>query len=509
MPERGARAMIRNVEVSSSDKMRLKKRATTRVDGKARALFLALFALPALTCQGILAASALAKDPATEAMIEVGKTLKGTIDSTAKAVDAALEGKPKKRKTAKKTKPDNGADGEPSKKPASAEGERPAPKAATQDDEPGDRRAKTKIGQEPASATKQAAKEPKPAVVDKNPVSEQVEDTAVKTPVNAASPGPKKSFPRTLEEAKAEDAAAAKPPETWSETEIADARARCAEVLKRISAVAIPETPIRQGACGTPAPIQLISIGKNPEVSISPPAILTCELADKLAGWLENDLQPLAKKHLGAAVIKIETMSSYSCRNAYGRAHNKLSEHGIANALDIRGFVTASAKSAMVLDDWGTPQREILARIAAEKAKAEKLAAEKAAAEKAAQDNKSGSASDTDGKGDVPAIETADVPKAAPAAKGPASGFSLNDAAHLGGPRLAAASTAKAIVDIEIAVPGIKAPPPGPRRFLHEAHAAACRIFGTTLGPEANAAHRNHFHVDMAKRKSASTKICD
>ena len=51
-------------------------------------------------------------------------------------------------------------------------------------------------------------------------------------------------------------------------------------------------------------------------------------------------------------------------------------------------------------------------------------------------------------------------------------------------------------------------PPTGPRaRFLREAHAAACRIFGTTLGPEANEAHRNHFHVDMAERKVK--KICD
>jgi hypothetical protein len=48
---------------------------------------------------------------------------------------------------------------------------------------------------------------------------------------------------------------------------------------------------------------------------------------------------------------------------------------------------------------------------------------------------------------------------------------------------------------------------PPVREFLHQAHAAACRIFGTTLGPEANADHRNHFHVDMAPRKF--TKICD
>ena len=43
--------------------------------------------------------------------------------------------------------------------------------------------------------------------------------------------------------------------------------------------------------------------------------------------------------------------------------------------------------------------------------------------------------------------------------------------------------------------------------FLRAAHASACRVFGTVLGPEANAAHRNHFHVDMAERKIKS--ICE
>jgi hypothetical protein len=43
--------------------------------------------------------------------------------------------------------------------------------------------------------------------------------------------------------------------------------------------------------------------------------------------------------------------------------------------------------------------------------------------------------------------------------------------------------------------------------FLKSAHAAACQIFGTTLGPEANNAHRNHFHIDMAPRRVK--KICD
>ncbi len=350
------------------------------------------------------------------------------------------------------------------------------------------------------------------------------------------------AFPVTVPEAKAAAEAEAKPPETWSEAEVADAKARCAVILKKISAIAIPEAPIKQGACGTPAPIQLISIGRKPEVSISPPAIMTCELAEALSQWLHADLQPLAKKHLGAEIIKIENMSSYACRNAYGRTHNKLSEHGIANALDIRGFTTAAGKTALVLEDWGTPQREILARIAAEKAAADKAAAERAAAEKAAQAaqmaNKSGlapaappsaTASSAGGPAagivrstiidGVPKV-TVTIPGAKPSPpRGADPAFAISEPDKLGGPKLKdkVAGPATAALPVnpnsgpnsgptfgdDIARHGPKA------AFLQAAHAAACRTFGTTLGPEANSAHRNHFHVDMAHRKSTTTKICD
>ena len=36
-------------------------------------------------------------------------------------------------------------------------------------------------------------------------------------------------------------------------------------------------------------------------------------------------------------------------------------------------------------------------------------------------------------------------------------------------------------------------------------HAAACRTVGTVLGPEANRAHRNHRHVDMAEMAERTT----
>lgn len=303
--------------------------------------------------------------------------------------------------------------------------------------------------------------------------------------------------------------AAAKPP-AWSETEIADARAQCAVVLQRIHAIVLPHEPIKEGACGAPAPIELVSIGQKPQVVLSPPAIVTCDFAEALAGWVERDLQPLARKHLKSEIIKIETMSSYSCRNAYGRKKTRLSEHALANALDIGGFVTATTKTARLLQDWGKPQREIIAELEAEKRAADAAAAKVAgtgiaanpapAALPLALPSTTGAAAAELARSTiiegVPAATTELV--SVPATKG---------ANHLGGPALPPAQKGiAALKKAGMTAPARPAPDAAERAFLIGAHKAACKIFGTTLGPEANADHLNHFHLDMAERKF--TKIC-
>lgn len=339
-----------------------------------------------------------------------------------------------------------------------------------------------------------------------------------------------KSWPKTIPESQAEKDAKSKPPAQWTPQEIAEGRARCEVILKRIHAIAIPQDPIKEGLCGAPAPVQLISLGQDPQVALDPPATVNCDFAESLQNWLEQDVQPLAQKHLGGRVIKMEIMSSYSCRNAYGRAGNKLSEHGIANALDIRGFVTSTGKTAYVLEDWGTPQREILARIAAEKEKAAKAQAAQEAAAKAAQAAQAtskkppvnqppaatastsggpaaGIARSTISEG-IPRL-TITLPGANPTVR---ESFSLSPS-RLGGPKPPDETAATSKYNSEAAP--MPAKPKGgmsdserKEAFLHAVHNSACQRFGTTLGPEANAAHRNHLHVDMAQRK-VQTKICD
>jgi hypothetical protein len=315
-------------------------------------------------------------------------------------------------------------------------------------------------------------------------------------------------------------------PETWSATEISDAKARCTTALKGLDADVTAEAPIKEGLCGTPAPIRLARLGS---VTFSPAALINCGLLQPLNTWITKDLQPAAQRQLSAKITKIEVMSDYSCRTAFGRVGRKLSQHAYVDALDIRGFVTTKGEEVVVLSSWGATNRDIAAAAAAAKAKEEQLAAAQTDAVNAQRDNlregKSGkgeapaptptaSSLGTPGNGTAKATRSGGIDKVTVILSGSGK---KPAAARLGGPDdkvLADADNGskKALRGMEhttaISPELLATPPTGPRaRFLREVHAAACRIFGTTLGPEANEAHRNHFHVDMAERKVK--KICD
>lgn len=318
---------------------------------------------------------------------------------------------------------------------------------------------------------------------------------------------------------KKDDAAAKKPaiPTEWPAVDVELAKARCTQLLKGVDAVTIPEPPFRKGDCGTMAPVRLISIGKTPEISFSPPPVITCDMVVALTKWMKEEVQPAAKKHLGSEVIRVESMSDYSCRMAYGRVGNKLSEHGKANALDIRGFITRKGAQAIVLTDWGMNKRDVakeIAKAAAAKAAIANAAAEKAAAEKA-EAAELAAKSGTTGtslprKTLVEGVPPKKTDLAIPAAitkEEPATGGKKTDRKAKQG-KQKTPETVAALPSADGSRDAVAPPPKTPSgRFLHDIHASACRIFGTTLGPEANEAHRNHFHVDMAERKFK--KICD
>lgn len=477
--------------------------------------------------------------------------------------------------------------------------ELPSPQPAKAVDEPvATPRANAPLAAEPLQAPRPGStRSPEPQSPTK--VAQSAAPVTAQGPANQAKPGPATppstpaatpqpaivpaapsgSWPKTLPEAKAEAEARANPDTAqlqWPAGEIELAKARCTALLKGIEAVTISEAPVREGACGAAAPVRLVSIGRNPEVSLSPPPLVTCDMVVAMHKWVKGDLQPLARKHLGSAVIKIETMSDYSCRNAYGRAKNKLSEHGKANAIDIRGFTTAKGQTALLLDDWGLTGREIAAQVAAAKAAAERVERARAEATAAVAAKKAQGVQEQPPAGtqQTPPVLAGGgatliegLPKVTISRPGLASGHRGGDdgslgvaPSQLGGPksdtrsafdvaqapanaprtgatghgqssfapsgaRPSGAGTAGAQPTVHSSgrvpsvmtktgtAPMVHTPAvaldgsSGKARFLREAHAAACRIFGTTLGPEANNAHKNHFHVDMAERKL--TNFCE
>jgi hypothetical protein len=290
----------------------------------------------------------------------------------------------------------------------------------------------------------------------------------------------------------------------WSEQDIELARARCAVLLKNLPVVTMPVEPIREGSeCGAAAPVRLISMGRSPQIALSPPPTVTCDMVAVLHRWMEHHVQPLARKHLGAPVIRIETMSSYSCRNAYGRAGGRLSEHGRANAVDIGSFVTARGQAAMVIADWGPTARQIAAEAAADQAREKPAPANPQVPQPVRQYTK------------------APAPQPPPLAAAPVAAPVFGPGVSIGIPGVTVMMPQReSVPEISFGPPSrLGGPKPSPRAalpagadgktdFLRAAHQSACRLFNTVLGPEANNAHHNHFHVDLAERIK-NTKICE
>lgn len=150
------------------------------------------------------------------------------------------------------------------------------------------------------------------------------------------------------------------------------------------------------GGCVVLGAVQLLDIG----TPIGGLKSIRCPAARALAGWVTYGVRPAARQILGSDVVRIESYGTYSCRGIVGGgagSAGRVSQHGLANAVDIGAFVLADGRRISLERDWNG----------------------------------------TDGAA---------------------------------------------------------------RDFLRILHKSACKRFTTTLGPDYNAAHYNHFHFDMGGR---------
>jgi hypothetical protein len=128
-----------------------------------------------------------------------------------------------------------------------------------------------------------------------------------------------------------------------------DDPALCDEVLKssglRVSHQA--DSPA-DAAC----PLRNTLRVQGAQVGLSSSFLASCPLAVAFALFERHSLQPAAQAVFGQAVTRVDHLGSFACRNMYGRAEGRLSQHASANALDIAGFRLADGRSINVLKDW-------------------------------------------------------------------------------------------------------------------------------------------------------------
>jgi hypothetical protein len=105
------------------------------------------------------------------------------------------------------------------------------------------------------------------------------------------------------------------------------------------------------GGCGGEDLVRLeaIVLPDKRRVSVKPAAILRCPMASALAEWIRSDIAPLAER-VGSTIADLDNFDSFECRGRNRVVGAKLSEHGRANALDVRAFKFADGSTVSLTD---------------------------------------------------------------------------------------------------------------------------------------------------------------
>jgi hypothetical protein len=105
------------------------------------------------------------------------------------------------------------------------------------------------------------------------------------------------------------------------------------------------------GECGGEDLVRLeaVVLPDKRRVSVQPAAILRCPMASAIVAWIRADVAPLAA-NLGSVISDLDNFASFECRGRNRMVGGRLSEHGRANALDVRAFKLANGQSVSLTD---------------------------------------------------------------------------------------------------------------------------------------------------------------
>jgi hypothetical protein len=142
------------------------------------------------------------------------------------------------------------------------------------------------------------------------------------------------------------------PPAQEATPEEAPAPSACRLRLTAELAVA-PSLPALAGPgeCAVDDVVRLeaVRLADKRQVAVTPPAIVRCSFAEAIVHWVRADVVP-AVRSLGGALKSIDNYAAYDCRGRNRIVGARLSEHGSANALDIRSFKLANGTVVELTD---------------------------------------------------------------------------------------------------------------------------------------------------------------
>jgi hypothetical protein len=126
----------------------------------------------------------------------------------------------------------------------------------------------------------------------------------------------------------------------------------CLAVLATASEGTLDYLPLEDYTPVESCPLSNVVRVNDTGIEFSSPVTLSCPLVVRWLMFERQALQPLALQHIGSPVARIEHYGSFACRNVYGRATGRRSEHATASAFDVAAFEFEDGDVASVLRHW-------------------------------------------------------------------------------------------------------------------------------------------------------------
>jgi hypothetical protein len=125
----------------------------------------------------------------------------------------------------------------------------------------------------------------------------------------------------------------------------------CQVRLAKIAVFQPLPTLVGPGECGAVDAVHLdaVILPDQSKVAVTPAGVLRCPMAEELARWVRDDVAPTATK-LGSPLRVLDNFDSYECRGRNRVRGATLSEHGRADAIDVRLFKLADGRSLTLTD---------------------------------------------------------------------------------------------------------------------------------------------------------------